>query len=203
MSRYRGYTTCPDCGGSRLRPEALYIRVGDKNLAELVRMNIAEAKTFFDGLHLSPEETQQLEDNLRGLSVGLKRDGETDEQAFERVKASKYLIEFKHDAYWPFYHVEHKFGRILLTLNTGHPFYSRLYEPLRQFQQSGPHDAEEDRGQTIQIEKHDSPIVALELLLLSLARAQSALSMHNDDARRAFDSLRREWSDTYRIQLGT
>ena len=33
MSRYRGYTTCPDCGGSRLRPEALYIRVGEKNMA--------------------------------------------------------------------------------------------------------------------------------------------------------------------------
>ena len=36
LSRYRGYTLCPDCGGSRLRPEALYIRVGGKNLADVV-----------------------------------------------------------------------------------------------------------------------------------------------------------------------
>jgi len=57
MSRYRGYTTCPDCGGSRLRPEALYIRVGDKTMAEVVKLNIAEARDFFFGLQLSPEET--------------------------------------------------------------------------------------------------------------------------------------------------
>jgi hypothetical protein len=152
---------------------------------------------------LTPQEMDQLDANLRGLALSVKREGETDDQTFERVKSSKYLIVFRHDEYWPFYHVDHKFGRILLTINTGHPFYSRLYEPIRQLQQTGSPDAEEDRGQTIQIEKHDSPIVALELLLLSLARAQSALSMHNEDARRAFDSLRREWSDTYRIQLGT
>ena len=57
MSRYRGYTTCPDCGGSRLRPEALYIRVGDKTMAEVVKMNIAESRDFFLGLQLTPEET--------------------------------------------------------------------------------------------------------------------------------------------------
>ncbi len=57
MSRYRGYTICPDCGGSRLRPEALAIRVGGKTLAELARMNIAEAQTFFKELELPPEET--------------------------------------------------------------------------------------------------------------------------------------------------
>ena len=57
MSRYRGYTTCPDCGGSRLRPEALYVRVGGRTLAELVTLNIAEARAFFLQLELSPEET--------------------------------------------------------------------------------------------------------------------------------------------------
>jgi excinuclease ABC subunit A len=56
LSRYRGYTMCPDCGGSRLRPEALYIRVGGKNLADVSRMNIAEAQAFFCGLQLSTEE---------------------------------------------------------------------------------------------------------------------------------------------------
>ena len=43
MSRYRGYALCPECKGARLRKEALYVQVGEKNLAEVVRMNIAEA----------------------------------------------------------------------------------------------------------------------------------------------------------------
>ena len=48
LSRYRGYTLCPDCGGSRLRAEALWVRVGGKNMAELVRLNIAQALEFFE-----------------------------------------------------------------------------------------------------------------------------------------------------------
>ena len=56
LSRYRGYTLCPDCGGSRLRAEALWIRVGEKNLADVTRMNIAQAQDFFLTLQLAPEE---------------------------------------------------------------------------------------------------------------------------------------------------
>jgi excinuclease ABC subunit A len=55
LSRYRGYAECPDCGGSRLRKEALYIRVGDKTIAQLVKMNTAEAWEFFERLELTPE----------------------------------------------------------------------------------------------------------------------------------------------------
>ena len=72
LSRYRGYTRCPDCGGSRLRPEALYIRVGDKNMAEVSRMNIAEAQTFFCGLQLTPEETAIAEKVLVEIRQRLK-----------------------------------------------------------------------------------------------------------------------------------
>ncbi|MFZ1145957.1 MAG: excinuclease ABC subunit UvrA [Bryobacteraceae bacterium] len=57
LSRYRGYALCPECKGARLRKEALYVRVGGRNLAELVRLNIAEAAQFFDALALKPEET--------------------------------------------------------------------------------------------------------------------------------------------------
>jgi excinuclease ABC subunit A len=56
LSRYRGYTLCPDCSGSRLRAEALWIRVGGKNMAEVTRMNIAQAQDFFLSLQLAPEE---------------------------------------------------------------------------------------------------------------------------------------------------
>jgi len=56
LSRYRGYARCPDCGGSRLRKEALYIRVGDRTLADVTRLNIAQAHRFFESLELAPEE---------------------------------------------------------------------------------------------------------------------------------------------------
>ena len=52
QARYRGKTTCPVCKGSRLRPEALYVQVGGKNIAKLVTMPVSEAKAFFDQLEL-------------------------------------------------------------------------------------------------------------------------------------------------------
>ncbi|MCS6952155.1 MAG: excinuclease ABC subunit UvrA [Bryobacterales bacterium] len=58
LSRYRGYAECPDCRGARLRKEALYVRVGGKTLAEVVRMNIAAAGEFFQKLILEPQEQQ-------------------------------------------------------------------------------------------------------------------------------------------------
>ena len=57
LSRYRGYALCPECRGARLRREALYVRIAGKNLADVVRMNIAEACQFFAALELSPEES--------------------------------------------------------------------------------------------------------------------------------------------------
>ena len=56
LSRYRGYTECPDCHGARLRQEALYVRVAGRSLADVVKMNIQVAWAFFENLRLSPEE---------------------------------------------------------------------------------------------------------------------------------------------------
>ena len=72
MSRYRGYALCPDCRGARLRKEALYVRVGGKNVAEVVRMNIAEAQQFFDSLELSAEETAIADKILLEIRQRLK-----------------------------------------------------------------------------------------------------------------------------------
>ncbi|MBV8072446.1 MAG: excinuclease ABC subunit UvrA [Acidobacteriaceae bacterium] len=58
MSRYRAYTECPACRGARLRPEALWVRVGKHSIAQVSRMNIARAYEFFSQLELSPEESQ-------------------------------------------------------------------------------------------------------------------------------------------------
>lgn len=148
--------------------------------------------------NLTAKEEAQLDENLRGLSTAIKRDGETDDQAFARVKSSKYLILFRHDKYWPFYHVDHKFGRVLVTINTAHPFYSHLYQPLLNFstveesEDAAPAPADDDAV---------TPIVALELLLLSMARAQSILGAKDDHAVTVIENLRQEWSNTYRIQL--
>ncbi|MBV9678843.1 MAG: excinuclease ABC subunit UvrA [Acidobacteriaceae bacterium] len=58
LSRYRAYTECPACRGDRLRPEALWVRLGDCNIAQASHMNIAQAQHFFDDLQLSPEEAE-------------------------------------------------------------------------------------------------------------------------------------------------
>ena len=57
LSRYRGYAECPDCGGGRLRKEALNVRVGAKTISGVAQLNIAEARDFFRSLELAPEET--------------------------------------------------------------------------------------------------------------------------------------------------
>jgi excinuclease ABC subunit A len=56
LSRYRGYAECPDCGGSRLRQEALNIRLSGHTIAQVSRLNIAEAARFFDSMTLNPEQ---------------------------------------------------------------------------------------------------------------------------------------------------
>ena len=48
-------TPCAACYGSRLRPEALCVRVGERNIADICRMNIAEAARYFDGLRFTGE----------------------------------------------------------------------------------------------------------------------------------------------------
>ena len=56
LARYRGKTTCPACKGARLKPEALYVKVGGKDIAQIVAMPVAEAKHFFDELELTEHE---------------------------------------------------------------------------------------------------------------------------------------------------
>ena len=57
-ARYMGKTTCPECGGSRLRKEALYVRVGGKNIAQLVTMSVDELVRFFEELNLDEHDAK-------------------------------------------------------------------------------------------------------------------------------------------------
>jgi len=52
LSRWRSYRSCPSCGGTRLRPEALATKIGGKNIAELCAMKIRDAAEFFRRLEL-------------------------------------------------------------------------------------------------------------------------------------------------------
>ncbi len=72
QARYRGRTVCPECGGGRLRKEALYIRVGDSNIARLVDMPVSDLKNWFDNLQLNEYDQQVAKRILFEINHRLK-----------------------------------------------------------------------------------------------------------------------------------
>ncbi len=61
LSRYRGKTVCPDCRGTRLKKEAMYVKVGEKSIQDLVLLPIDELQKFFVDLKLTDHEIQIAE----------------------------------------------------------------------------------------------------------------------------------------------
>ncbi len=72
LSRFTGKTLCPECEGTRLRREALYVRVGGKNIAELVREPIDELIAFFASLSLTDNEKCKAERVLKEIRTRLQ-----------------------------------------------------------------------------------------------------------------------------------
>ena len=58
LSRYRGKTNCPKCHGTRLKPEANYVKIGGRSITDLVQMPIMRLKQWFDHLELTEQEQQ-------------------------------------------------------------------------------------------------------------------------------------------------
>jgi len=58
LSRYRGKTTCPKCHGTRLKPEANYVKIGGRSISDLVEMPIARLAEWFRQLELTEQEQQ-------------------------------------------------------------------------------------------------------------------------------------------------
>lgn len=56
LARYRGKTLCPVCHGTRLKPEAGYVRVGERSISELVDLPITELQRFFQTLELDAHD---------------------------------------------------------------------------------------------------------------------------------------------------
>ena len=80
LSRYRGYSVCPDCNGSRLRLEARQVKVQGKNLCEVCSLTVEEVLRFFEQLQLTTQEAEiaekvldEIRERLRFLNeVGLE-----------------------------------------------------------------------------------------------------------------------------------
>ena len=64
LSRYTGKTTCHSCGGSRLRKEAGYVKVGGKTISELMAMDVGKLITFFENIELSESDR-----NIAGKAI--------------------------------------------------------------------------------------------------------------------------------------
>jgi hypothetical protein len=152
-------------------------------------------------------EQAEMERSLQALAIGLKRDGETDDDAYKRIKDLKYVTVFRHDEYWPFYHCAFKLGKVILTINTAHPFFKKVWEPLSELAKTPELSADVDEDGT---ESGDPSVkttctevlVGLQLMLHSLARTQSQIAAPDDiETIQLLDNFRREWSSNLATQL--
>jgi excinuclease ABC subunit A len=67
LSRYRGYLTCPDCGGSRLRREARVVQVAGRTIDKVSALTVREAAEFFSTLQLTEKESAIAEKVLKEI----------------------------------------------------------------------------------------------------------------------------------------
>ena len=80
LSRYRGYSLCSACNGTRLRVEARQVKIHGRNICEICALTVEDALRFFENVELSAEEAeiadkllQEIRERLRFLNdVGLE-----------------------------------------------------------------------------------------------------------------------------------
>ncbi len=71
LNRFSGRAVCPACHGSRLRPEALYVRVAGKRIDEVLEMNAAQCLEFFDTASFTPAEQKIIAEPLAEIRTRL------------------------------------------------------------------------------------------------------------------------------------
>lgn len=179
-----------------------------KTMTREAEQRANEAEALQSSLLPEPVMDEEREKQLREMANGLKRNDETDDEAYERVKKSKYITDFRYDEDAPFYRVEYKLRKIVLRINTAHPFFEALYKPLAQIAKRSAdlRIAGEDDEVTLDTEIAKAcadAVVALELMLLSLARTQSEMTWNDQEGttQRMLDKLRRQWSLNLMTQL--
>jgi excinuclease ABC subunit A len=72
LSRFRGYATCPDCGGTRLRAEARAVRVAGKSITEVCKFTVKEARIFFSTMELSEAQLKIADKILEEIRTRLQ-----------------------------------------------------------------------------------------------------------------------------------
>jgi excinuclease ABC subunit A len=90
LSRYRGYLTCRDCGGTRLRREARDVRVGDRTIDAVCALTVQEAAAFFTGLPLTEKDAAVAEKILREIQrrLGFLADVGLDYLTLDRLSST-------------------------------------------------------------------------------------------------------------------
>ena len=90
LSRYRGYLTCPECGGARLRREARDVRVGGRTIDTVSAFTVRDAEVFFAQLQLSEKETAIAEKVLAEIRrrLGFLRDVGLDYLTLDRLSST-------------------------------------------------------------------------------------------------------------------
>ena len=71
IARYRGKTNCDECSGSRLRKDALYVQVANKNISDIVRMSVGEALLFFRKININNTDSKIAKRLIQEISSRL------------------------------------------------------------------------------------------------------------------------------------
>jgi excinuclease ABC subunit A len=90
LSRYRGYLTCPECHGARLRREARDVRVGGRTIDAVCALTVREADQFFSALGLGEKEAAIADKVLREIRkrLGFLRDVGLDYLTLDRLSST-------------------------------------------------------------------------------------------------------------------
>ena len=136
ISRYSGKTVCRECEGSRLRREALYVRIGGRNIHELMTMSIKDLIAFFDSLQLPAYEEKIAARALKNRASNTLSGGESQRISIvcslgNSLTGSMYILD------------EPSIG--LHSMDTG-----RLIEVIKSLR---------DLGNTVIVVEHDEEII--------------------------------------------
>jgi excinuclease ABC subunit A len=90
LSRYRGYLTCPECQGARLRREARDVKVGGQTIDQVCALTVREADRFFESLTLTEKEAAIADKVMREIRkrLGFLRDVGLDYLTLDRLSST-------------------------------------------------------------------------------------------------------------------
>jgi excinuclease ABC subunit A len=72
LSRFRGYATCPECGGTRLRAEARAVRITGQSITDLCKLTVKDARKFFSALTLTASQAKVADKILEEIRTRLQ-----------------------------------------------------------------------------------------------------------------------------------